>query len=58
MRAKPLDKLLDLPQGVFKKKENKKKTCAGHSLLLPGGSRPQYGRHIYPPQPGPKPMTA
>ena len=23
------------------------KTCAGHSLYLPGGSRPQYGRHIY-----------
>ena len=24
-----------------------KKTCARHSLYLPGGSRPQYGRHIY-----------
>ena len=23
------------------------KTGAGHSLYLPGGSRPQYGRHIY-----------
>ena len=25
---------------------------AGHSLYLPGGSTPQYGRHICPPQPG------
>ena len=24
-----------------------KKSRAGHSLYLPGGSRPQYGRHIY-----------
>ena len=29
-----------------------KKTGAGHSLYLPGGSRPQYGRHICPPQSG------